>query len=67
VDGARAMTARAPKGRRRYYCISLRTPHDHEHTYRGWVAAEDVERQVWAAVVRFLVQPEVIAEEVHRQ
>jgi site-specific DNA recombinase len=63
----RAMTARAPKGRRRYYCNSLRTPHDHEHTCRGWAAAEDVECQVWAAVVRILEQPEVIAEEVHWQ
>jgi site-specific DNA recombinase len=63
----RAMTGTAPKGRRRYYCNSLRTPHDPEHTCRGWVAAEDVERQVWAAVVRVLDKPKLIAAEVARQ
>jgi site-specific DNA recombinase len=63
----RAMTGRAPNGRRRYCCNSLRTPHDPETICRGSVAAEAVERQVWDAVVRLLEQPELIAAEVAKQ
>jgi site-specific DNA recombinase len=63
----RLMTGRAPRGVRRYCCNSLRTPHDPEATCRGWVAAEAVECQVWAAVVRLLEQPALIAAEVARQ
>jgi site-specific DNA recombinase len=64
----RTMTGRTPpNGSRRYSCNSLRTPHDPEHTCRGSVAAEEVERQVWAAVVRVLEEPELIAAEVAKQ
>jgi site-specific DNA recombinase len=64
----RTMTWRTPpNGSRRYSWNSLRTPHDPEHTCRGSVAAEEVERQVWAAVVRVLEEPELIAAEVAKQ
>lgn len=64
----RTMTGRTPpNGIRRYSGNSLRTPHDPEHTCRGSVAAEEVERRVWAAVVRVLEEPEIIAVEVAKQ
>jgi site-specific DNA recombinase len=64
----RTMTGRTPpNGSRRYSCNSLRTPHDPEHTCRGSVAADEVERQVWAAVVRVLEEPELITAEVAKQ
>lgn len=62
----RTMTGTAPKGRRRYNCNSLRTPHDRETICRGLVAGPG-ERQVWDAVVRLLEQPEIIAAEVTKQ
>jgi site-specific DNA recombinase len=63
----RAMTGYAVRGARRYRCRSLSVVHDAEARCRGSMLAKTVEAQVWAAVVRVLEQPELIAEEVRTQ
>ncbi len=63
----RAMTGGAYRNTRRYHCSSISQVLDPEGRCYGQLKADDVEAQVWAAVVRVLEQPELIAAEVARQ
>jgi site-specific DNA recombinase len=63
----RAMTGGAYRDTRRYHCSSIGQVLDPEGRCYGQLKADDVEPQVWAAVVRVLEQPELIAAEVARQ
>lgn len=63
----RAMTGGAYRNTRRYHCSSISQVLDPEGRCYGQLKADDVEAQVWAAVVRVLEQPDLIAAEVARQ
>jgi site-specific DNA recombinase len=63
----RAMTGGAYRNTRRYHCSSVSQVLDPDGRCYGQVKADDAEPQVWAAVVRVLEQPELIAAEVRRQ
>jgi site-specific DNA recombinase len=63
----RAMTGCAPDGVRYYRCNSLCTVPDPAQRCRGHVRADEVESQVWNAVMRRLEEPDLIAAEVTRQ
>jgi site-specific DNA recombinase len=63
----RAMTGGAYRATKRYRCSSLGQVLDPEARCYGQVKADEVEPQVWAAIVRVLEQPEIIAAEVRRQ
>jgi site-specific DNA recombinase len=52
---------------RTYRCSSMNHIFDPEGRCYGQLKANDVEPQVWAAVIRLLEQPELIAAEVGRQ
>jgi site-specific DNA recombinase len=64
----RVMSGSVRKAGRRYYrCTSQYNVKAPELRCHGSLRADEVEAQVWAAVVRLLEQPELIAAEVTRQ
>jgi site-specific DNA recombinase len=63
----RAMTGGAYRGTRRYRCSSLGQVLDLEGRCYGQLKAEDVEPQVWAAVVRQQDTADAQQAEIHRE